>query len=90
MRRLAIPGTDKNVWLAAAMPPMRGWLVQRLAIALVATEDLLVHADSDIGLYSTVQRGLVAGMPPADYREVFEARWAALGADASTTPRSDS
>ena len=30
------------------------------------------------------------GMHPADYREVFETRWAGLGADASTPPRSDS
>ena len=53
VRRLAVPGTEKNVWLAAGMPPMRGWLVQqlaKLAIALVAQEDLLVHADSDIAL----------------------------------------
>jgi Family of unknown function (DUF6492) len=53
VRKLQVYGTAKNIWLGARMPPMRGWLVQQLAkfaIALLAPEDVLVHADSDIVL----------------------------------------
>jgi hypothetical protein len=53
IRRLELYGTGKNIWLGAHVPPMRGWLVQqlaKLAIALVAREDMLIHADSDVAL----------------------------------------
>ena len=53
VRRFEVYGTDKNIWLGARTPPIRGWLVQQLAkfaIALVAREEVLIHADSDIVL----------------------------------------
>jgi hypothetical protein len=53
IRKLEVYGTGKNIWLGARMPPIRGWLVQQLAkfaISQVATDDVLVHADSDIVL----------------------------------------
>ena len=53
IRRLEVYGTGKNIWFGARMPPMRGWFVQqlvKLAIALVASEDALIHADSDVAL----------------------------------------
>jgi Family of unknown function (DUF6492) len=53
IRKLEVYGTGKNIWLGARMPPIRGWLVQQLAkfaITQVATDDVLVHADSDIVL----------------------------------------
>jgi hypothetical protein len=53
VRRFEVYGTGKNIWLGARTPPIRGWLVQQLAkfaIAVVAREDILVHADSDIVL----------------------------------------
>jgi Family of unknown function (DUF6492) len=53
VRRFDIHRLGKNVWLGAGMRPMRGWLVQqlaKLAIAFVANEDVLVHADSDVAL----------------------------------------
>ena len=53
VRKFEVYGTDKNFWLGARTPPIRGWLVQQLAkfaIALVAREDVLIHADSDIVL----------------------------------------
>jgi hypothetical protein len=53
IRRLEVYGTGKNIWLGARTPPIRGWLVQQLAkfaITLVARDDILIHADSDIVL----------------------------------------
>jgi hypothetical protein len=53
IRRLEVYGIGKNVWLGARTTPMRGWLVQqlaKLAIAFVAREDVLIHADSDVAL----------------------------------------
>ena len=53
IRRVELYGTGKNIWLGARTPPIRGWLVQQLAkfaITLVAREDVLIHADSDIAL----------------------------------------
>jgi hypothetical protein len=53
IRKFDVPGTAKNIWLGARTPPIRGWLVQQLAkfaIAFLAREDVLVHADSDIVL----------------------------------------
>ena len=51
--RFLVPGAARNVWVDSRGIPMRGWIVQqlaKLAIALVAPEDILVHADSDIAL----------------------------------------
>jgi hypothetical protein len=53
IRKFEVYGTGKNIWLGARTRPIRGWLVQQLAkfaIALLADEDVLVHADSDIVL----------------------------------------
>lgn len=55
VRRIDLPaiGAGRNVWVGARLPPMRGWLVQqlaKLAVTLIAPEDMLVHADSDIVL----------------------------------------
>jgi hypothetical protein len=53
IRKFDVPGTGKNIWLGARTRPIRGWLVQQLAkfaIAFLAREDVLVHADSDIVL----------------------------------------
>ena len=43
-------GIAKNVWCGWGMLPMRAWLVQqlaKLAIVQFASEDVLIHADSD-------------------------------------------
>jgi hypothetical protein len=55
LRRLDLPvlGRGKNIWLGRNARPLRGWLVQqmaKLAIAFTATEDVLIHADSDVVL----------------------------------------
>jgi hypothetical protein len=53
VRKLEVHGIGKNIWVGARTAPMRGWLVQqlaKLAINLVAREDVLVHADSDVVL----------------------------------------
>ena len=53
VRKFEVYGTGKNIWLGVRTPPIRGWLVQQLAkfaIAFVAEQDVLVHADSDIVL----------------------------------------
>ena len=52
VRKLELYGI-KNVWFGTRMPPIRGWLVQqlaKLAISLLAREDVLIHADSDVAL----------------------------------------
>ena len=58
VRRLEVYRMDKNIWLGARTPPMRGWLVQqlaKLAIASLADEDVLIHADSDVVLIRPFQ-----------------------------------
>jgi Family of unknown function (DUF6492) len=53
IRRLELYGAGKNLWFGPRTPPVRGWLVQqlaKLAISGVATEDVLIHADSDVVL----------------------------------------
>jgi hypothetical protein len=53
-------GLDKNVWVGLGVRPMRGWLVQqlaKLAIGLVADEDILIHADSDVALVRPFANG---------------------------------
>ena len=62
IRKLEVYGTGKNIWLGARMPPIRGWLVQQLAkfaITQVATDDVLVHADSDIVLIRPFQDAML-------------------------------
>ena len=64
VRKLEVYGTAKNVWLGARLPPMRGWLVQQLAkfaIAFVAREDVLVHADSDVVLTRPFRGSMLTG-----------------------------
>jgi Family of unknown function (DUF6492) len=58
VRKLEVYGVGKNILLGARTAPMRGWLVQqlaKLAIASVAEEDVLVHADSDVVLIRPFQ-----------------------------------
>jgi Family of unknown function (DUF6492) len=64
VRRLELYGIDKNIWLGAHTPPMRGWLVQqlaKLAIAHVASEEVLIHADSDVALIRRFQDAALIG-----------------------------
>jgi hypothetical protein len=46
-------GIAKNVWMSWGTLPMRGWLLQqfaKLALVRIASEDILIHADSDTAL----------------------------------------
>ncbi len=56
-------GVAKNVWLSWGMRPMRAWLVQqlvKLAIAQFASEDVLIHADSDTVLIRRFEADMLA------------------------------
>jgi hypothetical protein len=53
IRRLGLDRIGKNIWVGPNTRPMRGWHVQqlaKLAVAQIATEEILLHADSDIVL----------------------------------------
>jgi Family of unknown function (DUF6492) len=88
VRRFELYGTDKNVWLGTRTTPMRGWLVQQLAkfaVALAATEEVLIHADSDVVLIRPFRDAVLTGgdgslrlfrIPGAiDERLPLHARW---------------
>lgn len=64
VRRLEVYGIGKNIWLGAQATPMRGWLVQQLAkfaVALVAREEVLIHADSDVALIRGLEEAALTG-----------------------------